>query len=91
MVRILENSRNVPIDLAVDPLPFPLDTISFNWSRDGRPLTTGPTLTYSNVTFPRVERMDSGTYFVQVMNVVDGVELGNDNGSFTLDVICKSL
>ena len=91
MVRILENSRNVPIDLAVDPLPFPLHTISFNWSRDGRPLTTGQSLTYSSVTFSSVERTDSGTYSVVVANSVDGAQLGNDTGSFTLDVICKSM
>ena len=90
MVRILENGRNIPIDLTVDPLPFPLDTISFNWSRDGRPLTTGPTLTYSSVTFSSVERTYSGIYSVLVANFVDGVQLGNDTGSFTLDVICKS-
>ena len=90
MVRILENSRNVPIDLAVDPLPFPLDTISFNWSRDGRPLTTGPTLTYSSMTFSSVERTDNGTYSVLATNVVDEAQVGNDTGSFTLDVICKS-
>ena len=91
MVRILEKSRDVPIDLAVGPLPFPLDTISFNWSKDGRLLTTGPMLTYSSVTFSIIERRDSGSYFVQAMNVVNEVQIGNDTGSFTLDVICKPL
>ena len=91
MVRILEKSRNVSIDLAVGPLPFPLDTISFNWSRDGRLLATDQMLTYSGVTFSIIERTDSGTYFVETVNAVNGVQLGNDTGSFTLDVISKSL
>ena len=90
-VRIEENTRNVPVDLALDPAPFPMDTLSFDWTRDRRPLSTGPTLTYSSVTFSSVERRDSGTYSVLTKNIVDGVQVGNDTGGFTLDVICKSL
>ena len=92
-VRIEENTRNVPVDLALDPSPFPVNTLSFDWTRDGRPLTTvtGPALTYSSVTFSSVDRTDSGTYSVLTTNVVDGVQVGNDTGSFNLDVVCKSL
>ena len=68
-----------------------MNTLSFDWTRDGRPLTTGPALTYSSVTFSSIERTDSGTYSVLATNVVDGVQVGNDTGSFTLDVICESV
>ena len=92
MVRILENSRSFPIDISQDPTAFPTDTISFNWAdRDGQRLSSGQglTLTYSSVTFTNVDRQDSGNYSVFASSVIDGREVGNDTGSFYLDVICK--
>ena len=58
--KIVENSLNVPIDLSQGPVPFPMPT-SFNWTKDGVPLN-GPAVTYSNITFPAVNRNDSGRY-----------------------------
>ena len=91
MVRVLENSRNIPIDISEDPPAFPTDTVSSVWTRDGQPLRSGPdiSLTYSTVTFTNVDRQDSGNYFVVASNVVEGREVGNDAGRFNLDVICK--
>ena len=39
LVRIEENSENVPVDLRQEPAAFPEPTI-FNWYRDGELLTT---------------------------------------------------
>ena len=90
MVKIEENSRNVPVDLREDPPPFPEPT-SFNWRKDGQPLV-GLALTYSNVTFTTIERQDTGNYTVIATNFVlddPTQQVGNDTGSFYLDVICK--
>ena len=94
MVRIEENSRNVPVDIRLDPEPFPLDTLSFSWTREDQPLTggSGLTLAYSSVTFPTIRRSDAGVYSVSAFNHIIGdpsQQIGNDTGSFTLDVICK--
>ena len=92
-VRIEESSRNVPVDLSQDPTPYPLDMVSFIWSRDGQPLTTGPSgpaLTYSTATFATIEREDAGNYTVVATNSVQDEQVGNDTGSFYLDVICKT-
>ena len=91
MVRVSENSRNISINISQDPTAFPTDTISFDWSRDGQPLSSSSdiSLTYSAVTFTNVGRQDSGGYSVFASNVVQGIEVGNDTGSFNLDVVCK--
>ena len=92
MVLIEENGRNVPIDVHLDPKPFPLDTLSFSWIRDGQPLTDGSglALAYSAITFSTIRR---SMYSVSASNHIIGDSLqlrqiGNDT-SFTLDVICK--
>ena len=92
-VRIEEGDENVPVDLCQDPVPFPEPTApdSFTWNRDGQPLT-GLALTYSNVTFPTVRRTDTGNYTVSATNFVFGnsmEQVGNDTGSFYLDVLCN--
>ena len=83
---------NVPIDLRQEPAAFPEPT-SFRWYKGGQHLTeTDHTLTYSNVTFSTVRRDDAGNYTVLANNFVIGSnvkEVGNDTGSFFLDVICK--
>ena len=92
MVKIVEGINNVPVNLSQDPAPFPLDMISFIWSRDGQPLTTGPSgpaLTYSTVTFATIEREDAGNYTVVATNSVEDEQVGSDTGNFYLDVLCK--
>ena len=83
---------NVVINISLNPLPYPLDNISFTWSHDGTPLTNDiAILTYSSVTFHRILREESGDYDVTATNFAQGRQVGNDTGSFHLDVICKFL
>ena len=92
LVRIAENSLNIPVDLRQEPVPFPEST-SFLWYRNGQRLTEADRpLTYSNVTFSTVRREDTGNYTVSATNFVIGSnteQVGNDTGNFYLDVICK--
>jgi hypothetical protein len=93
-VKILANSSNVTIDLQQELAAFPEPSL-FSWSKDGQPLVTDLVLTYSNVTFAVVKRADAGNYTVTATNFVlpgsPGTnQVGNDTGSFYLDVICKS-
>ena len=97
-MKIEENSEDVPIDLRQDPAayPEPMTSDSFEWSKDGLPLTeTSPRLsqlTYSRVSFDTVIREDAGNYIVSATNYVSGSttqEIGSDTGSLRLDVICK--
>ena len=92
LVRIEENSWNVPIDLLQEPVPFPEPT-SFQWYKNGQRLTEADRLlTYSNVTFSTVRREDAGNYTISTTNFVIGSnteQVGNDTGNFYLDVICK--
>ena len=94
VVRLEENSINVPIDLRQEPAAaaFPEPTL-FQWYKDGQPLTRADrTLTYSNVTFDTISRVDAGNYAVSTTNFVIGSnteQVGSDTGSFYLDVICK--
>lgn len=90
IVKLEENSENVPIDLRQQPAAFPAPT-SFAWNKDGQPLT-GHALTYSNVTFAAVTRQDAGNYAVSATNFVSGSTtkvVGTDTGGFSLDVICE--
>ena len=95
MLKVLENRTNITINLYQEPAAFPEPTV-FNWNKDGQPLKTDLLLTYSNVTFDTVKRDDAGNYSVITTNFVlpDSSEfgigqVGNDTGSFYLDVICK--
>ena len=90
----LENSQNFIIDLHQGPDAF-LEPTVFNWNKDGQPLRTDLLLTYSNVTFDTVTRADAGNYTITATNFVlpssPGTnQVGNDTGSFYLNVICKS-
>ena len=92
-VQIQEGDTNIIIDLCQDPAPFPKPGI-FNWSKDGQPLSDDSitSLTFSNVTFLLVTRSISGNYTVSATNfLLDNTsqQLGNDVGSFHLDVLCK--
>ena len=90
LLKLEENSENVPVDLRQEPTAFPKPTL-FNWNKDRQPLTDLP-LTYSNVTFGTVRRADAGNYTVSATNFVirsPTEQVGNDTGSFHLDVICE--
>ena len=93
-MKILENSSNITVDLSQEPAAFPEPTV-FSWNKGGQPLMTDLLSTYSNVTFDTVRRADAGSYTITATNFVlpgspGGNQVGNDTGSFHLDVICKS-
>ena len=91
LVRVEENNGRVPVNLTKGTTAFPEPT--FSWTRDGQ-LLIGPDLTYSSVTFENVRRMDAGNYTVSATNFIlnsTTEQVGNDTGSFYLDVLCKSL
>ena len=84
---------NISIDLYQGPAAFPQPTL-FDWNKDGQPVRAGLLLTYTSVTFDTVRRVDTGNYSVSATNFVlpgsPGTDqVGNDTGSFYLDVICK--
>ena len=90
LVMVEENTINAVIDLRQEPAAFPEPTI-FTWRKNGQ-LLTHFDQTFSNVTIPSIERADAGNYSVFATNfVLDGSmeQVGNDSGSFYLDVICK--
>ena len=89
LVRVEEDNGRVPVNLTMGTAAFPEPT--FSWTRDGLPLT-GPGLTYSSVTFDNVRRTDAGNYTVSATNFIlnsTTEQVGNDMGSFYLDVLCK--
>ena len=89
LVRIEEGNKNVPIDLSLDPAAFPEPT-DFSWNVNGQPLTNLPR-TYSSVNFSTVRRSHTGNYTVFAANYLlndSTVQVGNDTGSFYLDVLC---
>jgi hypothetical protein len=92
-VRIQEGDLNIPIDLHQEPVAFP-EPSEFEWLIGGRSLRQNGriTTTYSSVTFASVMRTDTGNYTVNATNfLLDDVTepVGNDVGSFYLDVLCK--
>ena len=92
VVRIQEGDIHVSIDLRQKPTAFP-EPSHFEWLIGGQPLRQNSlTTTYSSVTFDSVMRSDSGNYTVNVTNfLLDNANepVGNDIGSFFLDVLCK--
>lgn len=89
-IKVEENQESITIDLFQEPAAFPQPS-SFMWFKDGLPLT-GFDQTYSNVTFDAIKRTDTGNYTVLARNFALGDSLeqvGNDTGSFYLDVLCK--
>ena len=91
LVRIQEGNKNVPIDLSLDPAAFPEPT-NFSWNVNGQSLTGLPqTYSYSRVNFSTVRRSHAGNYAVFAANYLlndPTVQVGNDSGSFYLDVLC---
>ena len=90
-MKVEENSLNVAIDLRQPPAAFPEPT-TYTWYKNGQPLSHFHQ-TFSSVTVPSVQRSDVGNYSVFVANFVFASsmqQVGNDTGSFYLDVICES-
>ncbi len=70
--------------------PFP----EFEWTKDGQPISnsSGRVFSYPFLTISSVGRSDSGVYSLSARNFVINEplrQIGNDTGSFTLDVLCK--
>lgn len=98
LVKIEENSVNIPVELRQEPSAYPEQTTLhlFEWSKDGQSLSSPRVseMTYSSVTFSSVLREDAGNYVVSATNYVsdsmsDAERIGTDTGNFQLDVICK--
>lgn len=91
MLTIQEGDVNIPVDISREPLAFPEPT-NFMWLKDQEPLRNGLITTYSNVTFNSVLRTDSGIYTVYAANTLlndTSQQIGNDSGSFHMNVLCK--
>ena len=87
---ILDNTISVPVELRETPVAFPEPTV-YTWSKDGQAFNH-PSLTYSRITFAPLRRSDAGNYMVSATNYILGSnseQVGNDTGSFFLNVICK--
>ena len=92
VLKLRENGGRIPVNISEGLAAFPEPT--FQWSKDGRPLDgSRPELTYSTVTFDSMRRSDAGNYTAAATNFeLDSTteQVGNDTGSFYLDVLCKS-
>jgi hypothetical protein len=92
LVKVEETQESITVDLFQEPAAFPQPS-SFEWFKDGLPLTGFDQLTSSNVTFDAIKRTDAGNYTVLARNFALGAgsmeQVGNDTGSFYLDVLCK--
>ena len=89
VVRIEESNENVLVDLSLDPAVFP-EPSDFSWNVNSQPLTNLP-LSYSIVNFSIIRRSHAGNYSVFAVNYLlndPSVQIGNDTGSFYLDVLC---
>ena len=76
---------------AAEALPLP-EGGQFLWRMGGSVVSSDSRVTYGypSVMFNAVERGDAGDYTLSATNTrPNGSEIGNDTGSFTLDVYCK--
>ena len=93
VLKVRENGGRIPVNISEGSAAFPEPTL-IQWSKDGQPLDgSRPELTYSTVTFDNVRRSDAGNYTAAATNFeLDSTteQVGNDTGSFYLDVLCKS-
>ena len=95
LVRIEEGDENIPVDLQLDqnPAAFPEPT-EFIWNVNGELLTYLPR-TYSSVNSVStiiIRRNHAGNYTVFAVSYFlddSTTHVGNDTGSFYLDVLCK--
>ena len=86
-----------PISLQLDPEAFPIPGPGqYQWTKNGQNVTSNDRITYNypTVSFGNVRREDAGTYELYAANykvLSDGttIQIGNDTGSFTLDVLCE--
>ena len=93
LLKVEESSGRIPVDLSEGLAAFPEPM--FQWSRN-RQLLNGPrpALMYNSITFDDIQRADGGNYTVMATNFVlnsTTEKVGNDTGSFYLDVLCKLL
>ena len=90
ILKVEENSGRIPVNLSEGLVVFPEPV--FRWTKDGQPLN-GSALTYKSIIFDNVRREDAGNYTVLATNFVINSttlkQVGNDTGSFYLDVLCK--
>lgn len=92
---VLEGTELRVDTLEKEPVAFPFPV--FQWTRNGAPavnITNILAYGYPSVTFYSVSRTDAGTYSLYAENFVltedtSILEVGNDTGSFNLDVLCK--
>lgn len=93
-MNIIEGTTNVSIDISDSYPAFPFPMI-FQWQRNGINIasnTSTVTYGYPVVNFANVSRSDTGNYSLTATNfLLDGSDeqLGNDSGSFNLNVLCK--
>ena len=93
-INIIEGTLNAKVDLSESPPAFPFPRI-FQWQKNGAFVdanTSMVTFGYPSVVFENVSRSDSGNYSLMATNyLLDNPDemLGNDSGSFFLDVLCK--
>ena len=91
IVKIQEGDANIPVDLRQDPAPFP-EPSTFNWSKDGQPLSADLNVTYSTLIFSSITRNSTGNYTVSATNFLlsnSSQQLWSDTGIFYLDVLCE--
>ena len=92
---VIENST-VEIDVSgsgEEPFPFPQQ---FQWMKDGVNVTNSSRISYGYpiVVFENVLREDIGNYTLTAANFRldnESLQVGNDTGSFFLDVFCKCI
>ena len=92
-LKIEETNDGLTVDLGQKPEPFP-EPSEFTWRKDGQKLASLSSLimTFSNVTFNKIKRADTGRYVVTATNFAlnsHSTQVGSDTGGFNLDVLCK--
>ena len=91
VLKVRENGGRIPVNISEGLAAFPEPTSQ--WSKDGHLLDgSRPEVTYSTVTFDTIRRSDAGNYTAVSTNYLlesTTEQVGNDTGSFYLDVLCK--
>ena len=91
-IRFQEGVNDVAVNLEEGRSAFP--TPMFEWTQNGQPAMNGSgrVFGYPSLTISSVARTDRGMYTLSARNFELGTtnEIGNDAGTFTLDVLCKS-
>ena len=92
VIRFQRGARNVEVNLESGRPAFPQPT--FEWTKDDQNISnsSGGVFGYPTLTIYTVDMSDSGLYTLAARNNFleePFDEIGNDTGSFTLDVVCK--